>query len=81
MHTTTRTAALGVATALALAAAQPAASADGYQYIVSGWPSANASHSGNSASGALEARRRTFGDSAGTALNSTKAMAFVVIIR
>ena len=95
MNKTTRTAALGAATALALAAARPAASADGYQFIVSGWPAANASHSGvssgpslavgvlggNSTSGALQARRRTVGDSAGTALDSTKLKAIVIILR
>ncbi len=42
MNTTTRTAALGAATALAVAAAPPAVTADGYQFIISGDPVAAA---------------------------------------
>ncbi len=82
MNATARSAALGAATALALATAPPAASADGYQFIVSGYPATNASHSGisggaslavgvlgdNGAAGPLEARRRTSDESPGASL-------------
>ena len=57
MNKTTRTAAMGAATALALAAAPPAASADGYQFIISGNPVAAATAgvaSGESAAKPLE---------------------------
>ena len=80
--------------ATALAAATPA-SADGYQFIVSGYPAANPSHSDVSpgtslgvgvlgdvsASAALEARARTCDDSAGTALRSDKYTAMIIIIK
>lgn len=95
MNATTRSAALGAATALALATAPPAASADGYQFIVSGYPAANASHSGvsggtslavgilgdNGVAGPLEARCRTSDESPGTALTSTRPAGFYLIIR
>ncbi len=42
MNTATRSAALGAATALAVATAPPAATADGYQFILSGDPVAAA---------------------------------------
>ena len=60
MNKTTRTAALGAATALAMAAAPPAASADGYQYIISGDPIAAATAgvaSVESAARSLEVRQ------------------------
>ena len=59
MNKTTRTAALGAATALAMAAAPPAASAD-YQYIISGDPVAAATAgvtSVESAARSLEVRQ------------------------
>lgn len=70
-----------MAAALALAATPSSVSADDYQYIVSGWPAANASHSANSAACALEARRRTVGNSVGIALRSDKATAFVIYVK
>ena len=54
--TTLRTAAMGAATALALAAAPPAASADDYQYMISGDPIAAATVG------------TAYGDSSGTSL-------------
>ena len=80
--------------ATALAAATPA-SADGYQFIVSGYPAANPSHSDVSpgtslgvgvlgdvsVSAALEARARTCDDSAGTALRSDKYTAMIIIFK
>ncbi len=80
--------------ATALAAATPVR-ADGYQYIVSGYPAANPSHSdvssgtslavgalaSTSASADLEARARTCDDSAGTALRSDKYTAMIIIFK
>ena len=80
--------------ATALAAATPVR-ADGYQFIVSGYPAANPSHSdvssgtslavgvlgGVSASAALEARARTCDDSDGTALRSDKYTAMIITIK
>lgn len=80
--------------ALALSAAAPVR-ADGYQFIVSGYPAANPSRSavssgtslavgvlgGVSASAALEARARTCDDSDGTALRSNKYTAIIIIIK
>ena len=80
--------------AIALSAAQPAA-ADGYQFIVSGYPAANPSRSDVSsgtslsvgvlgdvsAADALEARARTSDDSAGTALRSDEYRAMMIIVR
>ena len=80
--------------ALALSAATPVR-ADGYQFIVSGYPAANPSHSdvssgtslavgalaSTSASADLEARARTCDDSDGTALRSDKYTAMIVIIK
>ena len=80
--------------ALALAAATPVR-ADGYQYIVSGYPAANPSHSDVSsgtslAVGALgdvsapadlEARARTCDDSDGIALRSDKYTAMIIILK
>ena len=97
-ETTLRTAAMGAATALALAAAPPAASADDYQYMISGDPIAAASagtaygdssgtslavgaFGGTSAADELDARRRVSGDSTGTALDSTKLKAMVIVLR
>ena len=80
--------------AAALAAATPVR-ADGYQFIVSGYPAANASQSAvssgtslavgalasTSASADLEARARTCDDSDGTALRSDKYTALIIIIK
>ena len=80
--------------ATALAAATPVR-ADGYQFIVSGYPAANPSHSdvssgtslavgalaSTSASADLEARARTCDDSDGTALRSDKYTAMIIIIK
>ena len=80
--------------ATALAAATPVR-ADGYQFIVSGYPAANPSHSAvssgtslavgalasTSASADLEARARTTDDSDGIALRSDKYTAMIIIIK
>ena len=80
--------------ATALAAATPVR-ADGYQYIVSGYPAANPSHSAVSsgmslavgplgdvsAAAALEARARTTDDSDGIALRSDKYTAMIIIFK
>jgi len=80
--------------AAALAAATPVR-ADGYQFIVSGYPAANPSQSAvsagtpltvgalasTSASADLEARARTRDDSAGIALRSDKYTAMIIIIK
>ena len=96
MNKTTRSAALGAATALALAAAPPAASADGYQFIVSGDPEydppasflassgtslAGGPLSNRSASDALDARCRTAMASSGTSLRTDKYGGFSIILR
>ena len=91
--TTLKTAA-ALTGALALSAAQPAA-ADGYQYIVSGYPAANERQTDYSDGIALEtatcrsvtdaseleARYRTRDVSSGIALNTTEYRAMVIIIR
>mgnify|MGYP006916268040 CR=1 FL=1 len=94
-------AAAAMSGALALAAASPSAalaesgSGGGYQFIVSGYPAANPSHSDVSsgpslavgalgdvsAAAALEARTRTSGDSAGTELRSDEFKAMIIIIK
>ena len=80
--------------ATALAAATPVR-ADGYQFIVSGYPAANPSQSAvssgtslavgalasTSASADLEARARTTDDSDGIALRSDKYTAMIIIIK
>ena len=80
--------------ATALAAATPVR-ADGYQYIVSGYPAANPSHSDVSsgtslavgalgdvsAAADLDARARTCDDSAGTALRSVEFKAMIIIFK
>ena len=80
--------------AAALAAATPVR-ADGYQFIVSGYPAANPSQSAvsagtplgvgvlasTSASADLEARARTCDDSDGTALRSDKYTAMIIIFK
>ena len=80
--------------ATALAATTPVR-ADGYQFIVSGYPAANPSHSAvssgtslavgalaaTSASADLEARARTCDDSDGIALRSDKYTAMIIIIK
>ena len=80
--------------ATALAAVTPTR-ADGYQYIVSGYPAANPNHSdvspGTSLAGgplgdvsaavALEARARTCDDSAGTALRSDLYKAMLILFK
>ena len=94
MQSTTLKKAAALMGATALAAATPVR-ADGYQFIVSGYPAANPSHSdvssGTSLAGgplgdvsaadALEARARTCDDSAGTALRSDKYTAMIIIIK
>ena len=94
MQSTTLKKAAALMGATALAAATPA-SADGYQFIVSGYPAANPSHSdvssgtslgvgvlaSTSASAALEARARTCDDSVGTALRSDKYTAMIIIFK
>ena len=91
--TTLKTAA-ALTGALALSAAQPAA-ADGYQYIVSGYPAANerqtdysdgialetATCRSTTDASELEARYRTRDVSSGIALNTTEYRAMVIIIR
>ena len=91
--TTLKTAAT-LTTAIALSAAQPAA-ADGYQYIVSGYPATNERQTDYSDGIALEtatcrsvtdaseleARYRTRDVSSGIALNTTEYRAMVIIIR
>ena len=85
------TALMGV---LALSAATPVR-ADGYQFIVSGYPAANPSQSAvssgtslavgalaaTSASADLEARARTTDDSDGIALRSDKYTAMIIIFK
>ena len=80
--------------ATALAATTPVR-ADGYQFIVSGYPAANPSQSAvssgtslavgalasTSASADLEARARTCDDSDGIALRSDKYTAMIIIIK
>ena len=80
--------------AVALSAATPVR-ADGYQFIVSGYPAANPSQSAvssgtslavgalaaTSASAALEARARTYDDSLGIALRSDEYRAMMIIFR
>ncbi len=80
--------------ATALAAATPVR-ADGYQFIVSGYPAANPSHSDVSsgtslavgllgdvsASTDLEARARTCDDSDGIALRSDKYTAMIILFK
>ena len=94
MNTTTRTAALGAATALALASSPPSATADG-QFFISGWPVADPSYPAASGAtslavaplhdtaspGALEARYCTSGVSAATSLRSDKYGGFTIILR
>ena len=91
--TTLKTAA-ALTTAIALSAAQPAA-ADGYQYIVSGYPAANerqtdysdgialetATCRSTTDASELEARYRTRDVSSGIALNTTEYRAMVIIMR
>ena len=86
--------AAALTTALAISAAQPAA-ADGYQYIVSGYPAANerqtdysdgialetATCRSTTDASELEARYRTRDVSSGIALNTTEYRAMVFIIR
>ena len=91
-------AALGVATALAIATAPQAISANGYQYIISGDPVAAATEnscvlasSGTAlvtgtraaptTAAPLEARFRTWDETAGIALRSDKVRAFILIVR
>ena len=96
VNTTPLKSTAALAGAIALATAQPTAAAgDGYQYIVSGYPAANPSHSEVSSgtslgvgvlgdvseAAALEARARTCDDSAGTALRSDEFKAMVIIFR
>ena len=94
MQTTTIKKAAALTGAIALAAATPTR-ADGYQFIVSGYPAANPSHSdvssgtslvvgmlaSTSASAALEARAFTYDDSLGIALRSDEYRAMMIIVR
>ena len=95
MNATMRTAALGTATALALAAAPPAATAD-YQFIINGDPEYDppASHLASDGTSlaagpfsklgpadALEARFRTSMASTGLALRSDVCSGFIIIVR
>ena len=94
VQSTTLKKATALTGAIALAAATPTR-ADGYQFIVSGYPAANPSHSEVSSgtslgvgvlgdvseAAALEARARTCDDSAGTALRSDEFKAMVIIFR
>ena len=94
MQTTILKKAVALMGATALAAATPVR-ADGYQFIVSGYPAANPSHSDVSSgtslavgllgdvstSTDLEARARTTDDSDGIALRSDKYTAMIIIIK
>ena len=94
MQSTTLKKAAALMGAAALAAAAPVR-ADGYQFIVSGYPAANPSQSAVSSgtslavgvlgdvstAAALEARARTCDDSDGTALRSDKYTAMIIIIK
>ena len=94
VQTTTLKAAAALTTAVALSAAQPAA-ADGYQYIVSGYPAANerqtdysdgialetATCRSTGDASELEARSRTRDVSSGIALDTTEYKAMVITIR
>jgi hypothetical protein len=94
VQSTTLKKAAALTGALALAAATPTR-ADGYQFIVSGYPAANPSHSDVSsgmslaggplgdvsAAAALEARARTCDDSAGIALRSDEFKAMIIIFK
>ncbi len=84
MNATTRTAALGAATALALASAPSTASGDEYQFIVSGDMAAAATagrNAGESASGALDVRQHAVAASSTMALTSIKPSGFVMVVR
>ena len=94
VQSTTIKKAVALMGATALAAATPVR-ADGYQFIVSGYPAANPSHSdvssgtslavgvlaSTSASAALEARAFTYDDSLGIALRSDEYRAMMIIFR
>ena len=94
VQSTTIKKAVALMGATALAAATPVR-ADGYQFIVSGYPAANPSHSdvssgtslavgalaSTSASADLEARARTADDSDGIALRSDKYTAMIIIFK
>jgi RNA polymerase sigma-70 factor (ECF subfamily) len=86
--TTLRTAALGAATALALASAPSAASADGYQYLIgpAGWSLETATLEGTDAArstppGALDVREHVVARSRAMSLTSIKNGATVICIR
>ena len=84
MNATTRTAALGAATALAFASAPSAVSGDEYQFIVSGDMAAAATagrNAGESASGALDVRQHAVAASSTMALTSIKPSGFVMVVR
>ena len=94
MQTTILKKAAALMGAAALAAATPVR-ADGYQFIISGYPAANPSHSdvssgtslvvgmlaSTSASADLEARAFTYDDSLGIALRSDEYRAMMIIVR
>ena len=94
MQSTTLKKAAALMGAAALAASTPTR-ADGYQFIVSGYPAENpcrsAVSSGSSlavgalgdvsAADTLEARARTRDDSAGIALRSDKYTAMIIVIK
>ena len=84
MNATTRTAALGAATALAFASAPSAVSGDEYQFIVSGDMAAAATagrNAGESATGALDVRQHAVAASSTMALTSIKPSGFVMVVR
>jgi hypothetical protein len=84
MNATTRTAALGAATALALAATPSAASGDEYQFIVSGDMTAAATAgrtAGESANGPLDVRHHAVAESRAMALSSIKNNGIVIVVR
>ncbi len=95
MRKQTWKAAVSAAAITASAAIPMAANADGYQFIVSGYPAANVSYSAASsgtslvtatrkqptAAQSLEARYRTWDESDGIALRSDKFRGMILIVR
>ena len=80
----TRSAALGAASALALASAPSAASGDEYQFIVSGDTAAAATAGvveAESTAGPLDVRHHAVAESRAMALSSIKNGSFVIVVR
>ena len=80
----TRSAALGAASALALASAPSAASGDEYQFIVSGDTAAAATAGvveAESTAGPLDVRHHAVAESRAVALSSIKNGSFVIVVR